>query len=205
MRLAYLLEEKAFSLPCLSHGGPFTKYFGYYSPTLIPNAKFPPYHKYTEEVQTYSFYVVAGENLMWTFWPPIKIYFVCLLGCFEHYHLFLLPPILLPRPAGLHHAAWRFHHCCRLRPQLLLTRGENHTRKSTFILWIKPGFQKSCEILHIMKSLKQCHWKCSFRDMFKDARYLLLQSSKLKKLHQITVTFIHSLEAERSMNNNVPL
>lgn len=33
--LAYLLKEKAFSLPCLSHGGPFTKYFCFPPPWLI--------------------------------------------------------------------------------------------------------------------------------------------------------------------------
>lgn len=52
-------------------------------------------------------------------------------GCFEHHHPLLLSSILLPRPAGLHNADWRFHRCCCLRPHLWLLRGTNTL--STFI------------------------------------------------------------------------
>lgn len=111
---------------------------------------------------------------------PLKSILFCVCaslspGCFEHYHLLLLPPVLLPRPAGLHHAAWRLHHCCCLRPQLLLTGGKSTLR-------LKPGFRKkSSWILYIMKSLEQCHGKCGFQDMFEDVKYLLLHKLKIKE------------------------
>lgn len=55
-------------------------------------------------------------------------------GCFEHHHPLLLSSILLPRPAGLHNADWRFHRCCCLRPHLWLLRGTNTL--STFIRYV---------------------------------------------------------------------
>lgn len=60
----------------------------------------------------------------------INIYIMCLCsclssGCFEHHHLLLLTSILLPRPAGLHHADWWFHYFCCPRSQLWLLWGKN--------------------------------------------------------------------------------
>lgn len=78
---------------------------------------------------------------------------VCLcviLGCFEHHHPFLLPTFLLPRPAGLHHAHWRFHHCCFLRSQLGLLRG---TQTQFFNIQIhfvcQTGIKKVIKYMHI--------------------------------------------------------